>query len=274
MSESVAVVVPWHRREEIEEFLQRWHVAVLPPWLILQQDATRAGCGATKNAGIKAAVAGGADVVVIVDGDCYPTEDVTTLEQLVEAHRAALEPQPVRRFRQTTHPPARGTPYGDGSMQMPVAASMGHWQHVADYCAVRQLAFNAGPMTYYRGTVFGEYFPLCGMNLAFRPREWWPWCQFIDVSRFDDIWMGWLWQREAYRRGFCFNLNGPDIYHSRQSNVWKNLIDEAKHLEANEVLWSRIACHESSAYADLLTLLPEGGERLSVHPFDETDHHR
>lgn len=196
----------------------------------------------------------------MLDGDCYPSEEAETLEQLVEEHVRALEPQPVDLYVSSTYPPARGTPYHDASLSitLPVAASMGFWLQVPDYCGVRQLAFasEGGDMVFNRETIYQRYFPLCGMNVAFRPADWWPWCQFIPVSRFDDIWMGWLWQREAYRRGHCFNLDGPLITHSRQSNVWKNLIDEARYLEQTETLWREIALSRHADYARLLELLP------------------
>jgi hypothetical protein len=94
------------------------------------------------------------------------------------------------------------------------------------------------------------------MNIAFKPLDWLPWCRFIDVPRFDDIWMGWLWQKEAYRRGFCFRLDGPMVHHSRQSNVFANLKVEAKHLERNETLWHDIATSPHTEYDDLCKLLP------------------
>jgi hypothetical protein len=94
------------------------------------------------------------------------------------------------------------------------------------------------------------------MNLAFRPKDWLPWCRFIDVARFDDIWMGWLWQREAYRRGYCFNLASPFVRHARQSNVWRNLVQEAVYLEQSETLWRNIALHQVGDYQSLRALLP------------------
>jgi hypothetical protein len=260
------IVVPWHRDEEVDAFLSAWGITwdTKPEWLILQHDVNREGCAITKNKGIVKAVEHGADVVLVLDGDCYPvlTEEQEADERiglpgLLADHVAALEPQEVMRFREVTYPPSRGTPYDERTMLMPVAASMGFWQEVGDYCAVRQLAFGARTeMRFNRRPIHGDYFPLCGMNLAFRPREWMPWCQFIDVPRFDDIWMGWLWQREAYRRGFCFNLAGPDIRHARQSNVWRNLRDETVHLEASETLWSKIAQHPQHDYESLRGLLP------------------
>ncbi len=250
------VVVPWHREEERRMFLQAWNIKAIPDWLVLHQDKELAGCGVTKNRGIQAAINLGAEVVVVLDGDCYPSSEANSLEGLMSAHLKALAPQMVQRFQAVTSPRSRGTPYGELTIEMPVAASLGFWLNVPDYCAVRQLAFHLQPMEFVRTPIFGQYFALCGMNMAFRPHEWLPWCQFIDVSRFDDIWMGWLWQREAYRRGYCFNMNGPLITHSRQSNVWKNLRDETIHLEASESLWRVVACHESNDYDTLRKVFP------------------
>jgi len=134
---------------------------------------------------------------------------------------------------------------------------MGFWTEAGDYCATRQLAFGARPMEFRRTAIHGRYFPLCGMNLAFRLREWDPWWRFIDVPRFDDIWMGWLWQKEAYRRGCCFNLAGPLVRHSRQSDPWKNFAVEARHLARNETLWKAIATSNEVEYGELLKILPD-----------------
>lgn len=251
------VVTPWHREDEITAFLEQWRVPDPPPdWLVLQHDVRGEGCGVTKNRGIARAVEAGADVVVVLDGDCYPSDDVRTLPDLVDAHRIALEPQEVELFQAVTSPPSRGTPYETMTAGMPVAASMGFWLQVGDYCAVRQLAHGSVPMEFDAHSVFWRFFPLCGMNLAFRPAEWDPWCRFVDVPRFDDIWMGWLWQREAYRRGYCFNLAGPKVRHARQSNAWRNLEQEAVHLQANETLWRDIALSDNYDYESLKGLLP------------------
>ena len=83
------------------------------------------------------------------------------------------------------------------------------------------------------------------MNFAFR-REWAACAQLVDRARWDDIFMGYIWQKAAYSTGFCFNLAGPLVEHSRQSNVWQNLRDEVKWIERNETLWQDIAKHESN----------------------------
>ena len=256
VTSSCCVVVPWVTEQERDDFLIQWKIETVPDWLVMQQDSQRQGCGVTKNRGVQEALRRGAEVVVVLDGDCYPSEEARTLLELMEKHLQALEPQEVELYESVTVPPSRGTPYSELSLILPVAASMGFWLKNGDHCAVRQLAFDNAEMQFVRRPIFGRYFSLCGMNLAFRPREWRPWCNFIDVARFDDIWMGWLWQREAYRRGYCFNLNGPLITHSRQSNVWKNLRAEAVHLEKSEILWCEIAQYPQVDYKSLRGLLP------------------
>ena len=256
-TETTIVVTPWHDPDQRDRFLDAWDVLdTLRPDLVLQHDANREGCAVTKNKGVAEALRRGADTVVVLDDDCFPTTSTPTLTSLVLQHLEALRPQPVTMFAEIADPPPRGTPFQNRSITMPVAASMGFWSDVPDYCAVRQLAFDCGPMEFRPSTIVDRYFPLCGMNLAFRPADWAPWCSFIDVPRFDDIWMGWLWQREAYRRRACFNTAGPIVRHSRQSNVWANLRDEVTHLQSNDTLWRDIATHASDDYDTLNRLLP------------------
>ncbi len=255
------VVVPWHNPEQLARFLEAWAIDADDPLLLLQQDKSKEGCAKTKNAGIANAIDKGAETVIILDDDCLPEtsgdDPIVDLWSFSEVHAAALESQQVRMFEPVTLPASRGTPYFNRSISMPVAASMSFWTGVGDYDAPGQLIHGAqNPMQFRREAMFGRYFPLCGMALAFNPRKWLPWCQFIDVPRFDDIWQGFLWQKEAYRRGYCFNLAGPLVRHSRQSNVWANLRDEAVHLERNETLWSDIANSLEIEYDKLRALLP------------------
>ena len=251
------VVVPWYDEKQLGQWLDAWGINPYPPWLHLIQDETRAGSGATKNRGIFDAIAAGAEIVVVLDDDCYPSDvnHIPSLEGFVELHVEALQPQPVALFEIVTEPPSRGTPFKNHYVKMPVAASMGFWEGVGDYDGLRQLVYDGADMTFATGALHGRYFPLSGMNLAFRV-DWMPWCSFVDVPRFDDIWMGWMWQRNAYDHGYCFNFNGPRVRHARQSNVWNNLQVEAVHLERNETLWSDIATHPDPTYDKLCALLP------------------
>lgn len=250
----ITVVVPWHNQSQLDLFLESWGVEFSDDRVLFQQDYNREGCAITKNKGIRKAIDEGAEIVVVLDDDCFP-EEGQTLESLIVGHEKALQPQQVELFQAITEPASRGTPYFTRTIEMPVAASMGFWSHIGDYDAPGQLVHGATrPMEFNQTTIWQRYFPLCGMNLAFRSEEW-PWCQFINVSRFDDIWQGFLWQRKAYAQGQCFNLAGPEVRHSRQSNVWENLRDEAKNLERNETIWREIHSMPLTSRAYMMHLL-------------------
>lgn len=248
------VVVPWHNRNQLDLFIDAWKVSFSDERILFQQDRDKSGCALTKNSGIRRAIDDGAEILIVLDDDCFPETD-QTLDSFINAHEQALKPQLVEMFEVVTDPPSRGTPYFNRTITMPVAASMGFWSEIGDYDAAAQLVHGARhPMTFSRKTMHGRYFPLCGMNLAFRATEW-PWCQFVNVPRFDDIWQGFLWQRKAFAQGQCFNLAGPIVRHSRQSNVWANLRDEVLNLERNETIWKDIYQSQLTTYDEIMQLL-------------------
>lgn len=253
---AVKIVVPWHNHDQKQKFLDAWGITQPQSYLQLQQDKDKSGCALTKNRGIEKAISSSAEYIIILDDDCYPTIQVPTLATLISDHISELnKTHSIELFDVVTAPASRGTPYHHRSIEMRVEASMGFWTHVGDYDAIGQLTHGAThPMEFDRSPRFGKYFPLCGMNLAFRASSW-PWCQFIDVPRFDDIWQGFLWQRKAYDDHKCFSLNGPTIKHSRQSNVWQNLRDEAVNMERNETLWRDIATAPAGYNYDSLKAL-------------------
>lgn len=238
----VKIVVPWHNPKQKHDFLEAWKVRDGDPRLILQQDTTRAGCARTKNAGIARAVRDGADIIIVLDDDCYPATPHSTLDEFIEDHAKALEAQKVQMVVPTMLPHPRGFPYQSRHITMPTAASIGLWVGIPDLDAMSQLVLGAEPdeVQLLQSSLHGVMFPFCGMNFAFRPKDWLDCAQLIDVPRFDDIWMGWIWEKVAYDRGCCFNMNGPLVRHVRQSNVWQNLVEETKYMQLNETLWSAV----------------------------------
>lgn len=249
------IVTPWHNQQQLDKYLEAWKISTIPEYLLLQQDTNKDGCAVTKNRGIEKAIQAKAEVIVVLDDDCFPSEECQSLERLIYLHNLALQPQQVELFETVTVPQSRGTPYFNRSIQREVAASMGFWLNIGDYDAPSQLAFTAtNPMQFARKTIHDKYFALSGMNIAFRS-EWYPYCKFVDIARFDDIWSGLIWQKRAYELGYCFNLNGPLVTHSRQSNVWANLKDEAKYLQANETIWQVVHEAGTTDYNTLLQLV-------------------
>lgn len=263
MSENFRVVTAWHNPHQKEAFLQAWGITkTMPDYLILQWDEKREGCARTKNKGIRKAIDQGAEYIIVLDDDCYPAppndsgypfEVERSLHAFANQHIVELQPKDIKTFFPITSPPSRGTPYHNRKLKTPVIASMGYWEEVPDYDAVGQLAYGPKhPMTFEEtGVAVGVFFAFSGMNVAFHA-DLWPWCQFINVPRFDDIWLGFLLQKKAIVEGKCFSLAGPRVRHSRQSNVWQNLRDEALNIERNETLWSDIATGPLLPYEEML----------------------
>jgi len=140
-------------------------------------------------------------------------------------------------------PYMRGFPYGIRS-EAPVWVSHGVWQNIPDLDAPSQLVLGESPeVRFYRGPVpKGVMFPLCGMNLAFRraalPFMYWaPVVNLPGAQRFDDIWMG-LHAKEALDRAGAALVTGlSSCIHTRLSNVFKNLEQEALGIGINETYW-------------------------------------
>lgn len=259
------VVVPWHSAKQKETFKFEWGINDNDP-VIFQEDKNGDGCAATKNAGIKKAFDSGAEMICVLDDDCFPEYGGNTIYEFIRGHAKALQPQKVQRVVASTIPNSRGTPYRNGHMEMPVAASMGFWTDYPDFDAITALYLGeTAKVEFNRRVIFGPYFPFCGMNFAFH-RDWIDEAVLVNAPRWDDIWMGWVWEKIAYEKGFCFNLQGPTVRHSRQSNVWKNLWEEVKYVEQNETLWSRIASAPHGLSARSLRklfidpILNQGGE--------------
>jgi len=241
----VKVVVPWHNQKQKDEFLEAWGLRESDERLILQRDIRKEGCAITKNRGIQEALRDEADVIMVLDDDCYPATPHTTFSDFVSGHLKALKPQEVIMCVPTILPQPRGTPYEKKTIKMPVAASLGFWTDYPDLDAISALVLGPQPdeVRYLTSPVHGKVFPFCGMNFAFR-REWVEngCAQLVNIPRWDDIFMGWIWEKVAYEQGHCFNFGGPFVRHIRQSNIWKNLKEEVPYLEQNETLWSAVYC--------------------------------
>jgi len=234
---SFAVAVPWHNEEVFSSFCHAWGNPK-SKWLFAEEDKKKEGCAIVKNRAIKRAVDSGAKYIIVLDSDCLPYEH-QTIESFALDHIEALKPQPIEMFIAVTDPPSRGTPYRNRFIDMPVAASMGFWHGFPDYDAPASLCHGDDAMAFKTAPVYGRYFAFSGMNYAFH-RDWGKYMIHQNVPRMDDIWMGLELQKAAYAKGYCFNLGGPTVIHSRQSNVWQNLRDEAQYLEENETRWQKV----------------------------------
>lgn len=203
------------------------------------------------------------DFIITLDDDCLPSQP-----GFLAAH--------WRRLNESVKTPAwastldgivpRGVPYFETHRQLPCVLNHGLWESVPDFDAPTQLLQSRTPQlaTWTDRTIpVGSYFPMCGMNLAFRPQVV-PALYFLlmgsgyEYDRFGDIWAGIIFKKIADHLGFSVNSGSPAIKHLRASNIWTNLRKEAPGLELNEKLWSRIdavrlsgqtfgACHREIA---------------------------
>lgn len=212
--------------------------SMLPnPTIISREDS------AIRSFGFWRAWAAGAQIIFTMDDDCYPTDD-----DLVKMHRDNLYCTPAW----TSSVPGmrvRGLPYRNSRAMHDVHVSMGLWRGSADLDAMTTLA----------GADFGvsilgaptrvmpshQYFPMSGMNLAFR-REvaclmyFAPMGRDQPFGRFDDIWCGLVVQRICRHLGYSIVCGHPLVDHRRASDPFVNLVKEAPGVGFNERLWELI----------------------------------
>lgn len=210
-----------------------------------------------KNAGIRSygfwkAYRMGADVVITLDDDCYPTES-----GFVQAHLENLSVKAPRDWFPTYPDPkfmfTRGFPY-KARGQAPVMISHGLWSGVVDLDAKTLVKFpklHQNPYPPIRQFVpNGLYFPMCSMNLAFR-RDVVPLMYFLlmgedengvawGYDRFDDIWAGVFAKKIADHLGWAVVNGSPFILHKAASDRQGNVRKESSGLSVNEWLWKRV----------------------------------
>lgn len=230
-------------------------------WIIPRQNA------AIRNFGYWKAWSTGADIVVTIDDDCYPAA-----ADYIGSHVVNLGRKATIGWEQVCAFPTRGFPYGiRGASE--VVVSHGLWENVPDLDAPTQLTQPHLAVTRPVETKImarGSYFPMSGMNLAFRasfaPAMWFPLMgKGEPFDRFDDIWAGILAKRIADHLGLAMISGDPTVEHRRASNVFTNLRKEAAGIEANETFWravDKVELDEDSVlgcYRQLAARLPLEG---------------
>ncbi|HWP62943.1 MAG TPA: hypothetical protein VNO86_05690 [Candidatus Binatia bacterium] len=236
-------------------------------WVIPRQNA------AIRNFGYWKAWQSGADVIVTIDDDCFPASQPFLARHVENLQRSVtLGWQPVTSFY------TRGFPYGIRD-RAPVVVSHGLWEGIPDLDAPTQLLHPDLRLERPSDVAViprGSYFPMSGMNLAFRadfaPAMWFPLMgRGWPFDRFDDIWAGILAKRVADHLHLAMVSGLPTVEHRRASDVFANLKKEAAGIEANETFWRAVdgvrleATTVTGAYRELAERLPLDGpyfERL------------
>jgi reversibly glycosylated polypeptide/UDP-arabinopyranose mutase len=190
------------------------------------------------------------DAVVTLDDDLTPDGDT------LGDHLYALSMRVPTSWMSSTSwgsPYMRGFPYGVRN-ESPVWVSHGVWQNIPDLDAPTQLVLGDSPgVSFYKGPVpKGVYFPVCGMNLAFRwealPLMYWSPAKMLPgAERFDDIWMGIRLTRRLEKMEAALVTGFASCIHTRASNTFKNLEQEARGIGLNEGHWRHDGVSDAAA---------------------------
>lgn len=220
----------------------------------------------------KASQQAGIDMIVTLDDDCYPgTPD------FLHTHFERLTAPAITRPWVSTGrgPLPRGIPYHSIERELPCVINHGLWTKVPDFDAITQLAnlrFNQTYEPVNQAIPVGCYFPMCGMNLAWKP-EVTPAMYFLlmgqrgwPFDRFGDIWCGLFVKKICDHLGVGVTSGNPLIEHQRASLVWTNLRKELPGYEVNETLWRHVDSVSltqdtfRSCYSELAGKLPLKGD--------------
>jgi len=175
--------------------------------------------------------------IITLDDDEFPIGDT------IQDHIDQLNRKVPISWLSTASDYMRGFPYGVRT-EAPVMLSHGIWRGVPDYDAPTQLLIDPNHKpTYYKGVIpKGIFFPMCGMNLAFR-REAIPHIFFAPVGgfkgaeRFDDILAGILVVKKFAELNWGIVSGYAEVDHQRASNVFTSLEKEAVGIRHNEEFW-------------------------------------
>lgn len=212
------------------------------------------------------------DMILTLDDDCFPDPEAPGF---LASHWAALEGRGSEEAWESTLDglAPRGIPYYRTLREAPVILNHGLWHGVPDLDAPTQLLGERIPLAPRHRSVTiprGKFFPMCGMNLAWRPPAT-PALYFLlmgqdwGFDRFGDIWAGILLKRIADHLGWAVRSGAPAVVHRRASNVFANLRKEAPGLAWNEEFWlavDRVPLHGAdfaACYAELAAGLPLSG---------------
>lgn len=184
------------------------------------------------------------DIIITLDDDCFPIEGTDPIQE----HISALSQNVPVSWMNTIigDEYMRGFPYGV-RQEAEVVLSHGVWDGIQDWDASTQLVRKSNPVEFYRGPIpKGTLFPVCIMNVAFKKKILPYYYQapmgvgvgsIRGVDRFADIWSGINVKRKIDELGWAAVSGFSKIYHSRASNVFTNLIKEARGVGLNEKYW-------------------------------------
>ena len=259
------LVVPSNRADRIEQFCKEWNghfdrIVVVEDgpkktfniscdhyswneieeemgednWIISRKDS------AIRSFGFLMAKKHDPDHIFTLDDDCSPIGN-----DFVEKHIEAMSNTP--KWMMPADRRTRGVPYRNVGRCPNIALNMGMWKGVPDLNAIQALSGENWELEDMETKIIpaNQYFPLCGMNLCFKP---WilPLMYFPLMGegqpyrRFDDIWCGVILKRVCDHLHESISYGPPYIRHQRLSDPLSNLKKEASGIVENEYFWEEI----------------------------------
>lgn len=208
--------------------------------------------------------------VLTLDNDCYPDGSLWPAGHISNLQRTCT--LGWVNSGQAGAPLFRGFPY-DIRDASSVYLSHGLWSGVPDLDAVTALSipdYRADPWRGVKVIPRDNYFPMCGMNLAWRT-ELTPALYFglfgpdYGFDQYDDIWAGVLVKRVLDHLGWAAVSGAPSVQHRKQSNVFTNLRKQAPGLAMNEQFYRAVSAVDiptgqstvTDVYRTLITGLPD-----------------
>lgn len=175
-----------------------------------------------------------ADIVFSFDDDVHPYRGT------LKDHEDILGKKVPITWLNTAHEQyVRGVPYGVRD-EAEVWVSHGVWKGVPDLDAPTQLVQGVQELSFPKMIVpKGVLFPFCAMNFAF-VREATPYIYQapmgfrVGLDRFADIWGGIEMKKDLDRLNKAVVTGYATVHHTRASNVFTNLVKEARGIGMNE----------------------------------------
>jgi len=214
------------------------------------------------------------DVILFVDDDTYPKENVDFLG----THLGALNSSAytiknnkgfwVNWVNTDLDLFARGFPYNQRQPYLATVSlfgkkenvnpvlNMGCWDGIPDLNAIDYLCYKPDFKIEKNNTnlcyniVKGQFAPICSMNLAFKPEIIPAFYQLWHKDRYDDIFSGLFLKKIADHLGKYLRIGNPVCVHDKATrNLFDDIRAELQGMELNEVLWQElldIELHEES----------------------------
>lgn len=181
--------------------------------------------------------------IYTLDDDTLPVGDP------IQDHLDILGKEVPVSWMSTASEYMRGFPYQVRN-EAEVVLSHGVWDNVADWDAPTQLVKGAHRKVDFPKVPIpkGTYFPMCIMNVMFK-RKMLPYmfqappAPELHIGRTDDIYCGILAKREIDANGWAAVTGYARIFHERESNVYKNLEEEAVTIKLMETFWQGDESH-------------------------------